>query len=123
MLRRILARDESGLNRGRGHAYGARPPMTATSVVQHVTVYFTGYVQGVGFRYSARRIAHEFEVTGFVKNLSDGRLQLEVVGAPAEIDGFIAAIEERMHGHIRMTERLGAVAGATSTNFSGFEIR
>lgn len=103
--------------------------MIATSAVQHVTVYFTGHVQGVGFRYTARRIAHEFEVTGFVKNLADGRVQLEVVGASAEIDGFIAAIEERMHGHIRSTERqvaaVGAkdAAGATPVAFNGFEIR
>jgi acylphosphatase len=106
--------------------------MIATTVVQHVTVYFTGHVQGVGFRYTARRIAHEFEVTGFVKNLADGRVQLEVVGAPAEIDGFLAAIEERMHGHIRKTERqvegAGAkegkgAAGVAPVTFNGFEIR
>lgn len=106
--------------------------MVATTAVQHVTVYFTGHVQGVGFRYTARRIAHEFEVTGFVKNLFDGRVQLEVVGAPVEIDGFLSAIEERMHGHIRTTERQVAVPGAkdgkgsaaaTPVTFNGFEIR
>lgn len=73
--------------------------------VHHETVYFTGHVQGVGFRYSTLQVAKEFEVTGRVSNLADGRVQLEVEGNTREVAAFIAAVEERMHGYIRRVER------------------
>jgi len=73
--------------------------------ISHVEAFFSGRVQGVGFRYAAMQVAKEFEVTGFVQNLPDGRVQLEAEGAPAELEAFVAAVEERMHGHIRKLER------------------
>lgn len=88
--------------------------------VRHETVFFTGHVQGVGFRYTTMQIAREFEVTGFVRNLVDGRVQLEAEGNRADIDAFVAAIEERMHGYIRKTERSGE---NRVPEFSGFVIR
>ena len=88
--------------------------------VRHETVFFTGHVQGVGFRYTTMQIAREFEVAGFVRNLVDGRVQLEVEGTRADIDTFVAAIEERMHGYIRKTERSGE---SRPPQFSGFAIR
>ena len=53
------------------------------------TVYFTGHVQGVGFRYSALQVAQEFEVTGRIGNQPDGRVLLEVEGTPREVSAFI----------------------------------
>lgn len=44
--------------------------------VHHETVFFSGRVQGVGFRYSALQVAKEFDVSGFVCNLTDGRVRL-----------------------------------------------
>lgn len=88
--------------------------------VHHETVLFTGHVQGVGFRYSALQIAKEFEVAGFVCNLPDGRVQLEAEGRPKEVAAFITGVEERMHGHVRKTER---VAGRRVPQFSGFIIK
>lgn len=84
------------------------------------TIHFTGRVQGVGFRYSALQVSREFEVAGWVANLPDGRVQLEVEGDPAEVDRFVAAVEERLHGHIRKTERNAARRAA---QFRGFAIR
>ena len=55
-------------------------------------VTFVGSVQGVGFRATARRIAVEFRVTGWVKNLDYGRVQLLIEGAGVEIDGFLSAL-------------------------------
>ena len=57
--------------------------------VHHATVYFTGRVQGVGFRYQALQVAREFEVSGVVQNLPDGRVQLEAEGAAEEVRAFI----------------------------------
>ncbi|MEN9661899.1 MAG: hypothetical protein RL324_848 [Verrucomicrobiota bacterium] len=84
------------------------------------TVHFTGRVQGVGFRYAALQVSREFEVAGWVANLPDGRVQLEVEGDRAAVDRFVTAVEERMHGHIRKTERNAAPRAA---QFSGFAIR
>ncbi|MDB6170462.1 MAG: acylphosphatase [Verrucomicrobia bacterium] len=88
--------------------------------VHHETVFFSGRVQGVGFRYSALQVAKEFEVAGFVQNLTDGRVQLEVEGADDEVKGFVNAVEERLHGYVRKTER---TADRRAPQFSGFTIR
>ncbi len=73
--------------------------------VHHETVYFSGHVQGVGFRYTVLQIAKEFEVAGFVSNLPDGRVHLEAEGRAGDVAAFIAGVEERMHGYVRKAER------------------
>jgi len=88
--------------------------------VQHEVVHFSGRVQGVGFRYSVLQVAKEYDVAGFVKNLVDGRVRLEVEGEARDIDELIAAIEERMAGYVRQTERSSQSRAA---QFSGFAIR
>ena len=88
--------------------------------VHHETVLFTGRVQGVGFRYTALQIAKEYEVSGYVKNLADGRVQIEVEGAPDEVSAFVGALEERMHGYVRKTER---ETGRREPQFTGFAIK
>lgn len=85
--------------------------------VHHETVYFTGHVQGVGFRYSTLQVAKEFEVTGRVSNLADGRVLLEAEGNIREVNAFVAAVEERMHGYIRRVERSSSTGPARYTDF------
>lgn len=69
--------------------------------VSHFTVYLEGHVQGVGFRFTTYNLAKGYEVTGFVKNLVDGRVQLEVEGDHDECLGFIKALYEEMASFIR----------------------
>jgi len=88
--------------------------------IHHETVFFSGRVQGVGFRYSALQVAKEFEIAGFVTNLPDGRVLLEAEGAADEVAKFVSAVEERMHGYIRKTERNSRQREA---QFQGFQIR
>jgi acylphosphatase len=88
--------------------------------VHHAVVFFSGRVQGVGFRYAALQVAREFEVAGWVKNLPDGRVQLEVEGVPADVAAYLTAVEERMHGYIRKAERS---EHARTPQFSGFSIQ
>lgn len=88
--------------------------------VHHETVLFTGHVQGVGFRYTAMQVAREFEVSGYVRNLADGRVQLEAEGTAKEVGDFVAAVEDRMHGYIRKVERAAEVRPA---QFGGFAIK
>jgi acylphosphatase len=68
-------------------------------------VRYRGHVQGVGFRYTAVQIARRCEVTGYVKNLPDGRVELIAEGAPEEIDAFLAEIAEEMLGNIHETQQ------------------
>lgn len=90
------------------------------SAVQHLTAYFSGHVQGVGFRYQTMQVAKGFEVTGFVRNLSDGRVHLEVEGQPAEVRDFFAAVREHLSGYIRKTEQTET---RRAPEFRGFAIR
>jgi len=85
--------------------------------VHHETVFFTGHVQGVGFRYSTLQVAKEFEVTGRVRNLTDGRVQLDAEGNIRDVNAFVAVVEERMHGYIRRVERSSATGPAKYNDF------
>jgi acylphosphatase len=88
--------------------------------VHHETAFFTGRVQGVGFRYAALQVAREFEVSGFVSNLPDGRVVLEAEGTAQEVEAFIAALGERMDGYVRKVDRHASVR---APQFSGFSIK
>jgi acylphosphatase len=69
-------------------------------------VLYSGRVQGVGFRYSTKQIASGFEVTGWVKNLPDGRVELQAQAYdPDELDSFLREIDESNLGsHIKERE-------------------
>jgi acylphosphatase len=88
--------------------------------VRHLTVHFTGHVQGVGFRYQTLQVAKGFEVSGYVQNLPDGRVRLEAEGEAREVAEFVSAVEEQMTGYIRKTERVEA---RRAPQFAGFAIR
>ncbi len=64
-------------------------------------VYYSGRVQGVGFRYTAQRLAQTHAVAGYVRNLSDGRVELVAEGDREAVDGLLAAIRGQMDGYIR----------------------
>jgi acylphosphatase len=79
---------------------------------------FTGRVQGVGFRYTTEHIAARHAVTGFVRNLDDGRVEAVVEGSRAEVDRFQHAVEEAMASNIRETTVVDGPAGGEFTRFS-----
>jgi acylphosphatase len=58
-------------------------------------VIYSVWVQGVGFRMTAVRIAQKFHVTGWARNLSDGRVELLVEGLADEVDAFLQAMRTR----------------------------
>ena len=64
--------------------------------------------------------AQGYQVTGFVKNLGDGRVQLVAEGPPGELAGFLAEIESTFHGYIGQVR--GTSKPATG-EFSSFDIR
>ncbi len=71
----------------------------------HLTIFFSGHVQGVGFRYQTVRIAMGFEVTGTVKNLNDGRVKVDVTGNKIEVLKFKKEIENQMSSFIKKVEQ------------------
>jgi acylphosphatase len=84
-------------------------------------VFFEGRVQGVGFRWSVRHVAKGFDVTGWARNLVDGRVEMQVNGEEAEVRAFVEAIgKSELRAHIRkQTENKLEVP----VSASGFEIR
>jgi acylphosphatase len=92
----------------------------AASKSQRVTVCYSGHVQGVGFRYTANSIARGHDVTGYVRNLPDGRVESVAEGDPRATDAFLGEVSERLGDHIRDERRDTSPA---TGEFAGFEIR
>ena len=85
-----------------------------------MTVFYSGRVQGVGFRYAAKTIAAGFEITGAARNLTDGRVELIAEGDRAELEAFRASLKDSgLAGFIRDEQVFWADA---KNEFRGFEI-
>ena len=85
-----------------------------------MNVLFSGRVQGVGFRYTAKTVAAGFEITGTIRNLPDGRVELTVEGQRGELESFRAALYDAgLAGFIREEQLTWAEA---ENKFRGFEI-
>lgn len=85
-----------------------------------LSVTYTGRVQGVGFRATARDIASEYPVRGFVQNQPDGSVRLEVQGDARQVEAFRDTLRLRME-HLIHDEQAEPMAPATEQN--GFVIR
>lgn len=84
-------------------------------------VFFEGNVQGIGFRWSVKQVAKGYDVTGFVRNLADGRVELQASGEEAEVRAFVEGIgQSELRAHIR---RQTESALAQPPHARGFEIR
>jgi acylphosphatase len=77
-------------------------------------------VQGVGFRYTACRVAEEFDVKGYVRNRPDGAVEVVAEGEAKEIDVFLEALSSRMAGYTRdISQQTAPPLG----NLNGFTVR
>ena len=92
--------------------------MTTTPQRRHV--FYAGRVQGVGFRYTTASIARGHDVSGFVRNCPDGRVELVAEGQPSELEVFLREIRERFFNNIRDERRDTQPA---TNEFTGFNIR
>lgn len=83
-------------------------------------VIFEGRVQGVGFRYATKQLARGFEVSGWVRNLPDGTVELQLQGERDEVDGFLHELSEESalahhikNMYVEPTEPVAEVSGFT----------
>jgi acylphosphatase len=83
-------------------------------------VLYSGDVQGVGFRYTAKALARGFEVTGLVRNLLDGRVELTAEGGREELSAFRQAILDSGLGPLIRREEVRWEAA--SGDLRGFEM-
>ena len=82
-------------------------------------VWYSGCVQGVGFRATTVHIARKHPVTGWVRNLPDGRVQLLAEGSADAVDGFLAAVRAYWKQHI---EKESCAEHPATRKQSGFDI-
>jgi len=83
-------------------------------------VYYSGSVQGVGFRFTAERLASKLGLKGWVRNVEDGRVELVCEGEGSDIDALLAKLSDVFAGYIR-----GASVDRSeaSGEFKGFDVR
>ena len=87
---------------------------------KRLRIFYSGNVQGVGFRYTVKTVASGYEVTGTVRNLPDGRVELTAEGVKDELEAFRQGIRDAGMEHFIRDE---AVSWSESRNeFRGFEI-
>ncbi|MCL4124001.1 UNVERIFIED_CONTAM: hypothetical protein GTU68_049024 [Idotea baltica] len=82
-------------------------------------VYFSGTVQGVGFRFTTLSVSKRHAVTGTVENLPDGRVKLVAEGGRGEVLAFVEDVESQTAGHVVERE---IEFGPANGEFAGFEI-
>jgi acylphosphatase len=82
-------------------------------------VHYWGTVQGVGFRMTTQRVARQYRVGGYVRNLPDGSVELVVSGEADEVERFLGALAARMAGYIEGHK----IADEPEQKFDSFEIR
>ncbi len=64
-------------------------------------IVYSGRVQGVGFRFTCQRIAHRYELAGYVKNLPDRSVELMIQGHPEDVTACMADIADSFGAYIR----------------------
>lgn len=93
-------------------------PKSQSGIIRR-TILYSGTVQGVGFRYTTQATAMRFEVTGFVRNLADGRVELVAEGTKDELDRLQLAVADAMGRYITAADAHDAAA---TREFGSFDI-
>jgi len=86
---------------------------------KRLRLFYSGRVQGVGFRYTVEEIARKNKVFGWVKNLSDGRVEITAESDEEALNGFISQVKEHFFRYIEDVEMEWLPA---TGEFSDFEI-
>lgn len=87
---------------------------------KQVHVYYTGRVQGVGFRFTTQDLAKDLEISGWVKNLRDGRVELVAEAEEARLKDFLSRVYQYFSAYIQDVDIAWQACG---NEFSDFQIR
>ena len=93
----------------------------ATYAEKAIRVTVEGRVQGVGFRYSTRRVAQESNVSGWARNLRSGAVEVWAQGSPTAVDDFLRFLQQGPRGAV--VSSIDLVEVEADPALSGFEIR
>ncbi|MFA5164375.1 MAG: acylphosphatase [Candidatus Omnitrophota bacterium] len=88
-------------------------------ISKRLHIYYSGRVQGVGFRFTAEAVARKSKVSGFAKNLKDGRVEVVAEGDEGNLEDFMEGVRETMKRHIADEQVLWEPA---TGEFRGFGI-
>jgi acylphosphatase len=91
----------------------------STDSHRRLHVFFSGTVQGVGFRYTVLTAAGSHPVTGWVRNRSDGRVEMLAEGTESALEKFLSDIQSQMSGYIDSIQRTWE---APTSEFGNFKI-
>lgn len=81
---------------------------------------FSGTVQGVGFRFTAERLARRYPVTGYVRNLPNGQVEVLAEGEEKSLEEFLKSIREAFHSYLRNVD---VKWGKATGEYKGFGIK
>ena len=89
-------------------------------------IYYSGKVQGIGFRYAVQDIANQQNVCGWVRNLSDGRVEILVEAEEGVLSDFLAQVNQHFSQHIKEVhvewQPAYRQAGRQSGEFRDFQV-
>jgi acylphosphatase len=88
--------------------------------MQRTTCYFSGDVQGVGFRYTVMNISQTYDVVGYVRNMSDGRVELVMEGDERAKQDMLSEVKQRMGDFI---QEVDVKTSPATQEFTRFGIR
>lgn len=87
---------------------------------KNMHVFFSGQVQGVGFRFTTQRIAEKMGVVGWVRNRDDGRVELVAEAEEKVLESFLEELKRHFFSHIKDSEvNLSEATGI----YNNFQIR
>jgi len=88
--------------------------------MNHVNITISGDVQGVGFRYAAKKTANSYRIKGFVKNLSNGNVYVEAEGNEKNVNQFIKWLHQGpSHARVKNVD----AEQAEPVHYQSFDIR
>jgi len=91
--------------------------MSSSAPLRRLQVFYSGHVQGVGFRYRALSVAQHFPITGWVRNCSDGRVELVAEGDEETLERFLESLAHEMSAYIDTVNRMWHPATGKWTRF------
>ena len=100
---------------------GYKQTMSSGTADRRLHAFFAGRVQGVGFRYSVCRIAENYSVTGFVRNLSNGDVEIVAEGPEVKLNGFLFDIRNSRLKEFIFQEKTEWMP--VTGEFEGFKVR